>query len=220
MIDLKPACHRLSELVAGIGDEQLDHGTPCEKYAVRDLIEHLDESARGFAAAAGAARGKADGEGAGGKAVAEGAGGKADAVGAEVGGGDAGGADAGTAQALVAGDLGEGWRELLGRRLVVMGEAWDDPAAWEGTSDLAGLGLSNEEWGKIALTEVVVHGWDLSKATGLGFELPETTVQDCFEHVSGFLDQPPVPELWGAPVEVPAETPLMDRLVAITGRRP
>lgn len=182
MIDLKPACHRLSELVAGIGDEQLDHSTPCEKYAVRDLIEHLDESARGFAAAAG--------------------------------GGD------GTAEPLVAGDLGDGWRQVLGRRLVVMGEAWGDPAAWEGTSDLAGLGLSNEEWGKIALTEVVVHGWDLSKATGLGFELPETTVQDCFEHVSGFLNQPPVPELWGAPVEVPAEAPLMDRLVAITGRRP
>ena len=65
-----------------------------------------------------------------------------------------------------------------------------------------------------------MHGWDLSKATGLPFELPETTVQDCYDHVVVFLDQPPVPELWGTPVDVPAEVPLMDRLVAATGRRP
>jgi uncharacterized protein (TIGR03086 family) len=183
MIDLKPACHALSTLVAGIADEQLDAGTPCAKYAVRDLIEHLDESARGFAAAAG---------------------------------GDVGEASS----PLVAGSLADGWQELLGRRLTVLGEAWDSPAAWEGISDLAGLGLSNEEWGKIALTEVVVHGWDLSQATGLPFELPETTVQDCYQHVAGFLDQPPVPELWGAPVEVQAGSPLMDRLVSIAGRQP
>jgi uncharacterized protein (TIGR03086 family) len=104
--------------------------------------------------------------------------------------------------------------------LVVLGEAWSDPAVWQATSDLGGLELPNEEWGKIAFTEVVVHGWDLSKATGLPFELPESTVRDCYEHVSDFLEQPPVPELWGAPVETSPEAPLMDRVVAITGRRP
>ena len=128
MIDLKPACQHLSKLVAGIGEEQLDNSTPCPEYAVRDLIEHLDESARGFAAAAGA--------------------------------------DADTTP-LVAGSLPHGWRELLGSRLKTLGEAWDDPAAWQGRTDFGGgLDFSNEEWGKIALTEVVVHGWDLSKATG------------------------------------------------------
>ncbi len=182
MIDLKPACQHLSKLVAGIGEEQLDNSTPCPEYAVRDLIEHLDESARGFAAAAGA--------------------------------------DADTTP-LVAGSLPHGWREMLGSRLKTLGEAWDDPAAWQGRTDFGGgLDFSNEEWGKIALTEVVVHGWDLSKATGLPFELPETTVQDCYDHVSGFLVEPQVPELWAAPVEVPADAPLMDRLVAIGGRRP
>ena len=93
MIDLKPACQQLSRLVAGIGDEQLDHSTPCPEYAVRKLIEHVDESARGFAAAAGAEE---------------------------------------TGKALVAGELTDGWRELLGRRLTTLGQAWDDPAVWEG----------------------------------------------------------------------------------------
>ncbi|MEV8378128.1 TIGR03086 family metal-binding protein [Kribbella sp. NPDC056861] len=178
MIDLRPACRQLAELVAGISDDQLDRSTPCPEYSVRGLLAHVDEGARGFAQAAGA---EAD---------------------------------------QTALDFGDGWQQLLGRRLELLGKAWSDPAAWVGESDLAGLGLSNEEWGKIALTEVVVHGWDLSRATGLPFELPDETVRACFEHVSGFLSEPPVPELWGPPVEVPAEAPLMDRLVGIAGRKP
>ncbi|MEU4395769.1 TIGR03086 family metal-binding protein [Kribbella sp. NPDC023855] len=178
MIDLQPACHHVSELVVRITDEQLGNSTPCTKYTVRDLLEHVDESARGFAEAAGA----------------------------EV---------TGTALAFD----GE-WREVLGQRLLVLGKAWDDPEAWAGETDQGGLKLPNETWGRIALTEVVVHGWDLSKATGVPYELPAETVQACYEHVAGFLAQPPVPELWAAPIEVPAEAPLMDRLVGITGRQP
>lgn len=178
MIDLRPACRELSELVAHLADDQLQKGTPCEKYSVRELLDHVDEGARGFAAAGGT----------------EGAAGALDFEGE--------------------------WREVLGKRLSVLGEAWNDPAAWVGDSDLAGLGLSNEEWGKIALTEVVVHGWDLAKATGLPFRLPEDTVQACYDHVAGFLTEPPVPELWGPSVEVPAGAPLMDRLVGIAGRQP
>lgn len=178
MIDLQPACRSLSELVVSITDEQPGNSTPCTEYSVRDLLEHVDESARGFAEAAGA----------------------------EV-----------TGTAL---DLDGEWREVLGRRLLVLGKAWDDPAVWAGAAELGGLKLPNETWGRIVLTEVVVHGWDLSKATGLPYELPDETVQACYEHVAGFLEQPPVPELWGAPIEVPAEAPLMDRLVGITGRQP
>jgi hypothetical protein len=38
---------------------------------------------------------------------------------------------------------------------------WQDPAAWEGSAD-PGVELPNATWGRIALTEVVVHGWDLA----------------------------------------------------------
>jgi uncharacterized protein (TIGR03086 family) len=178
MIDLLPACRRLGDLVAEIRDEQLDEGTPCPKYSVRELLGHVDEGARGFAEVAGAG------------AVGDGL------------------------------DFAGQWRDVLGRRLEVLGEAWQDPAAWVGDSDLAGLGLPKAAWGRIALTEVVVHGWDLSKATGLPFKLPDESVQACYDHVAGFLEQPPVPELWGPPVKVPDEAPLMDQLVGIAGRRP
>ncbi len=113
-----------------------------------------------------------------------------------------------------------GWQETLAERVDRLGEAWADPRAWEGTSDLAGLGLTKAEWGRIALTELVVHGWDLARATGQQLQLPEETVQACHAHVARFLEAPPVPELWGTPVRVPEDAPLMERLVGVTGRSP
>jgi uncharacterized protein (TIGR03086 family) len=80
--------------------------------------------------------------------------------------------------------------------------------------------LPNEQWAKITLTELVVHGWDLAKATGQPFDLAEPTLGACYEHVAEFVPNAPVPGLWGPPVQVPGDAPLLDRLVAITGRTP
>jgi uncharacterized protein (TIGR03086 family) len=113
-----------------------------------------------------------------------------------------------------------GWRGTFADCIEALGAAWNDPGAWQGSSAGAGVELPNETWGKIALTEVVVHAWDLAKATGRSVELPEETVQACFDHVAGFLEAPPVPELWGPPLEAGPDAPLLDQVVAITGRKP
>ena len=52
-------------------------------------------------------------------------------------------------------------------------------------------------WGKITLTELVVHGWDIATATGQPFDLPERTLQACFQHVATFVPNAPVLGLWG-----------------------
>lgn len=180
VIDFAPACVRLIDVVAGVGDERLGDPTPCADYAVKDLIGHIDQVAVGFTAVAR----KSDG---------------------------AGGADV---------DFGEGWRERLAQRLLRLATAWTEPAAWEGTGPAAGIELANEVWGRIAFTEVVVHGWDLARATGQPFTLPEETLRACWEHVSVFVPDAPIPELWSPPVPVPADAPLLDRIVAVTGRNP
>ncbi len=101
-----------------------------------------------------------------------------------------------------------------------LGEAWANPGAWRGTSNGAGVDLPNEVWGKIALTELVVHDWDLAKATGQPFGLPEETLRACFDHVAEFVPNAPVEGLWGAAAEVPADAPRLDWIVDITGRNP
>lgn len=101
-----------------------------------------------------------------------------------------------------------------------LAKAWAEPRAWDGDSDLAGLELPNQTWGKIAMTEVIVHGWDLAVATNRGFVPPESVVLACHEHVEGFLTEAPLPELWGEPVAADETLPLLDRTVAIAGRDP
>lgn len=101
-----------------------------------------------------------------------------------------------------------------------LARAWAEPQAWDGGSDLAGLELPNRTWGRIALTEVIVHGWDLAVATDHGFDPPESVVHACHDHVEGFLTEAPLPELWGEPVAADHTLSLLDRTVAFAGRDP
>lgn len=61
------------------------------------------------------------------------------------------------------------WRAVLPRRLDELAEAWRDPAAWQGTTSVAGVCMPGEQMGVVALDEVVMHGWDLARATGQPF---------------------------------------------------
>lgn len=100
-----------------------------------------------------------------------------------------------------------------------LARAWLDDNAWVGDSDVGGLELPSETWGKIALTEVIVHGWDLAVATGRGFAPPEHLVRACHDHVVVFVPEAPIPELWGTQVTIGAVS-LIDRTVAAAGRDP
>ncbi len=184
MIDLKPACRRMIDVLAGVADDQLTSPTPCTEYTVGDLIDHVDGVSQGFAAVARKDSGES------------------------------------TDTDSAAANFGDGWRDSLAKHVRALGEAWDDPAAWQGTTRATDLDLSNELWGKIALTEVVVHGWDIAQATDQPFDLPEETLRACLDHVAEFVPNAPVEDLWGPAVEIPTDAPLLDRVVAITGRAP
>ena len=50
--DLEPAAQRLARLVEGVPDEALGGPTPCARYRVADLLDHIGGLALAFAAAA------------------------------------------------------------------------------------------------------------------------------------------------------------------------
>jgi uncharacterized protein (TIGR03086 family) len=185
VIDLKPACHQMIEVLAGVTDDQLTSSSPCTEYTVGDLIDYVDQVSRGATALAHHT--------------------------AEV---------PGTGTGPDAAHLDPDWRDSVAQHMRELGEAWDDPAAWQGSANVPGPDLSNEMWGKITLTELVVHGWDIAKATGQPFDLPEHTLQACLDHVAKFVPNAPIPALWGPPVDVAPDATLLNRIVAITGRAP
>ena len=116
--------------------------------------------------------------------------------------------------------LGPGWRDELRGHLGAAASAWTDPAAWDLRVAVPGSDLGAPTWARITLTELVVHGWDLAIATGQPFDLPVPTVEACWDHVRVFVPDAPFPDLWGPPVAVGPGAPVLDRILATTGRDP
>lgn len=114
----------------------------------------------------------------------------------------------------------DGWRTAYPARLAGLAQAWQDPAAWDGMSRAGGIDFPADLGGMIALTEVVVHGWDVAVAAGLRYDVDDDVLTAVLPHVSAFAAADPVEGLFAAPVPVPDDAPLLHRVVALTGRDP
>lgn len=116
-----------------------------------------------------------------------------------------------------AGHLAEGWRERIPNQLTALAGAWADPGAWDGETVAGRVALSAAAAGMFALDEIIVHGWDLARSTGQGFNPDPRAVQACAEYL---LEQPRSPELFGPVVPVADTASPLDQLVGLTGRDP
>ncbi|MGZ4613959.1 MAG: TIGR03086 family metal-binding protein [Actinomycetes bacterium] len=115
------------------------------------------------------------------------------------------------------------WRALLPQRLDQLVEAWRDPTAWEGMTEAGGLTMPAEVVGVVALDELVLHGWDLARATGQPFACdPDSTTA-----VLAFTTASAQPEhaasragLFGPVIDVPEDAPPLHRALGLAGRDP
>ncbi|GIG85819.1 TIGR03086 family metal-binding protein [Plantactinospora endophytica] len=115
------------------------------------------------------------------------------------------------------------WRTLLPARLDELVEAWRKPDAWTGMTMAGGVTQPAEVMGMVALDELVLHGWDLAKATGQQFHCDPAST----EAVLAFTTESARPEqaagregLFGPVVPVPADAPPFDRALGFAGRDP
>jgi len=119
--------------------------------------------------------------------------------------------------------LGDDWRSRIPRDLAALAEAWRDPAAWTGMTRAGGIDLPGEVAGVIALDEVLIHGWDVARASRQRFDCDERLLEVVHEFVGQFAGpgQEAAREgLYGPEVAVPADAPLLDRVIGMTGRDP
>jgi uncharacterized protein (TIGR03086 family) len=108
------------------------------------------------------------------------------------------------------------YRAQLDRALT----AWADPAAWERSLDVMGSRTPAADVAALNIAEMVLHGWDLAAATGQAYTVSEPAAAaamgaveanaDLFREYKGFAE----------PVEVPSTAPVLDRLLALSGRDP
>ena len=112
------------------------------------------------------------------------------------------------------------WRHELPRRLEAMVTAWRDPAAWQGSTLAGGVTLPADVMGVVALDELVVHGWDLARATGQPFDCDPGSAEAIIGWLSAFPDEVRDGEVFGPTVTVPQDASSLDRAVALSGRDP
>ena len=83
--------------------------------------------------------------------------------------------------------------------------------------------MPGEIGGLVALDEVVVHGWDLARATGQPFSAEDVTLQavhDLVVQFSGPDTEEQRAGAFGPEIAVPADAPLLDRVLGMVGRQP
>ncbi|WP_331767007.1 TIGR03086 family metal-binding protein [Embleya sp. NBC_00896] len=189
--DFESPAARIALLVQGVGDERLADPTPCAKYKVRDLLSHLVGLTAAFR--------------------------------------DAGRKEFGpsttTAPGPVMPDLDPDWRTVLPRQLDELVATWRKPEAWEGETQAGGITLPAEIMGLVAQNELLVHGWDLARATGQEYKVDAANLEASLALLTPAPDADAADGadeagLFAPAVPVPADAPMLDRVVALAGRRP
>lgn len=114
------------------------------------------------------------------------------------------------------------WRTRIPERLAELAAAWRDETAWSGMTQAGGVDLPGEVAGLFALDEVVVHGWDVAVTTGQQLALDDELLGPLRDFLTASVAQNPngSPGLFGPPVAVPDDAPLLHRVLGLTGRDP
>ncbi|MFP8963925.1 TIGR03086 family metal-binding protein [Streptomyces nanhaiensis] len=112
------------------------------------------------------------------------------------------------------------WRDAVPRALDGLVAAWREPSAWEGTTQAGGVTLPAAVAGRVALNELLIHGWDIARATGQEYDCDEASLRVSIDLLSQSTDEAGRAGVFGPVVEVPAESPLLDRAVGLSGREP
>lgn len=190
MYDLGPAAAAMTRLVNGVRDDQLGDPTPCERYSLGDLLQHVRALAEAFTLA-----GRKEQPVGGSRPPPEG--------------------DVSL--------LPDDWREETADWLAQLVETWSEPSAWEGTAWIAGFEAPASAVGVTAANELVVHGWDVARASGQQFVVDDAALAPAHEFVS-MMSGPGSDEArgdaFGPAVPVPVGASALDELIAANGRNP
>jgi uncharacterized protein (TIGR03086 family) len=99
-------------------------------------------------------------------------------------------------------------------------QAWSAPAAWDRELTVMGNAMNASDVGAMLVMEMVLHGWDIARATGQDYHcdgelagalLATVSAQaDMFRQYQGFAPVVPVPD----------DAPAFDRALALAGRDP
>ena len=119
--------------------------------------------------------------------------------------------------------LEPGWRERIAADLATLARAWTDPGAWTGMTRIANQDAPAEMVGLTVADELVVHGWDVARATGQPYAADPALLTAARKFLGMFAspDAPAGPDVaFGPSRELPGDAPVLDQVLALAGRDP
>jgi uncharacterized protein (TIGR03086 family) len=119
-------------------------------------------------------------------------------------------------------DLTRGdWAGDLVAQLERTAAAWGAPGAWEGTTCMGGPQATPAATvGGMVLGELVVHGWDLARATGQTPSWDDDVLEQVRREVETNAELGRSIGIYGPQTPVPEDAPLLHRVLGLTGRDP
>ncbi len=118
-------------------------------------------------------------------------------------------------------DIAGDWRTALPKHLHELAEAWREPGAWDGMTQAGGFTFPAADAGLVALNELVIHGWDVARATGQDYPVDRASLEACHAMLAPTANAGPEERgPFGPVVAVPADAPLLDRVIGLSGRDP
>lgn len=112
------------------------------------------------------------------------------------------------------------WRDLLSHNVDELSRAWTDPKAWTGQVDMGGSEFPAAMVGEMAMAEIVLHGWDLARATGQQLRVPDGLADELRDSVERTGELGRRMGAYGPVIEVGADAGPLDRALAASGRDP
>jgi uncharacterized protein (TIGR03086 family) len=126
-----------------------------------------------------------------------------------------------TAPQAASKDLSPGWREEIPVALDELAQAWREQGAVDGMTTAGGVTMPGEIMLVVADNELVIHAWDLAKATGQPYAAAPENLEASWQMVSNTPDEPQARAgLFGPRLPIADDAPLLDRVLAYAGRDP
>lgn len=114
---------------------------------------------------------------------------------------------------------GSDWAPRLEAQTDRVVRSWSDPGAWEGMTSMGGpMEMPAATIGGMVLGELVIHGWDLARATGQQARWTAEVLELTYDMVAKTAEQGREMGVYGPQISVPDTAPMLDRILGLTGR--
>src|ERR1700719_3579344 len=99
-------------------------------------------------------------------------------------------------------------------------DAWSKPEAWAGDRNVMGAATPAADIAAMLIMEMVLHGWDVAKATGQDYRCDDAVARNVLETVQAQGEMFRQYQGFAAVVPVPDDATAFDRALALSGRDP